>query len=81
MLIIKTRGDKLTGKLKGGEWGYKEGSVPEAFEQITVESNAIQGLLKHFAKDINIESIINSGADRLDPVPKESNPPSRPSFE
>ena len=78
MLIIKTKGDKLTGTLKGGEWEYEEGSVPEKFEQIEVESNAKNGLLKHFAKDINIDSVINSGAERLDSVPKENNPPSKP---
>ena len=80
MLIIKTKGDKLTGTLKGGEWEYEEGSVPENFQQQEVESNAKNGLLKHFAKEINIESVKNSGAERLDPVPKENNPTSRPKY-
>ena len=72
MLIIKTEGDELTGKLSGAKWEYEDGTVPEKHQQVTVQSTVKNGSLKHFAKNINLKTLDNSGAKKLDPVPSEN---------
>jgi RHS repeat-associated protein len=77
MLIIKTKGDKLTGMLKGADWEYESGTVPKEYEQMPVESEVRNGILKHFASKINFDSIKNSGASKLEEVPMENRNPKK----
>lgn len=79
MLIFKTKGDKLSRKLVGASWSYKNGSVPEKYQQVEIESTAKIGLLKHFAMSINIDSIKSSEANKLDPVEGNRKNPRTPS--
>ena len=72
MLIIHTRGDGLTELLLGNfDWDYEKGTVPENYQVIYADSDYDKGmkwLFKHFAKNINLESIRKQNPERLDKI-------------